>query len=309
MRMTFSHLLHSFAGFAATPTAAIVTPWYFVDPAVIRIAIVFLLSLILLGVAVAIFQHSIKAKRKQGDASESQLLQTLEQAIEEGRASLDPSLDLNVAASPVARQETRSPLAELAQQFDKALPEPLPEPNTDAKIDAKTEHNQFTPSALTQSALNETNPANGTGFAYTPPPNPAREKTAPVSLPRLSELRGMRFSQALRELDRAKRSAPANAGPSSINSSLNDALADRYNDAHHDALNDPNDDPINDPVNEALLTAIAPFEPMFVARASAPRGAERCNRDAPKRRGSNKRQQHPRAVTASVFPCEAGAAR
>jgi hypothetical protein len=227
MRMTFSHLLHGFAGFAAT----VATPWYSAGPGLIRNAIVLLLSFILLGVAVAVFQRSIKEKGKQvpkqGHAAESQLLQTLEQAIEEGRASID----LDVAASPNTHEETPSPLAEIALQFDKALPEPKTEP--------KTEHGQSPRPAPG---------ANGNGIAH-PPANPAREETARVSLPRLSELRGMRFSQALRELDKAKRSAPPNAGPVSLNSSLNDAL--------------------NDPVNETLMNAIAPFEPMFAATASA----------------------------------------
>jgi hypothetical protein len=185
------------------------------------------------------------------------MFQTLEQAIEEGRASLD----LGVEAPPIRHEETPSPLAELALQFDNALPEP----KIDTKTGPKTEHDQ-----IAQSALNGANGTNDNEFAQ-PPPNPARPETAHVetarvSLPRLSELRGMRFSQALRELDKAKRTAPANAGPLSFNMSLNDALADRHDDTPNEALNDL----FNDPINETLMSAIAPFEPMFAPTASGP---------------------------------------
>src|ERR1700722_14160080 len=255
MGMTFSHLLAGFAGFTAT----VATPWYAADPSLIPIAIFLLLGLILAGVYVAIFQRSInkKAKQvpKQSQPSESQMFQTLEHAIEEGRGSLD----LDVAAAPSAHEEISSPLAELALQFDKALPEPKPNP----KIDPKTQHDQ-----IAQSALNGANGANENEIAH-PPPNPAREATTHVSLPRLSELRGMRFSQALRELDKAKRTAPANAGPNLFNGSpsrsLNDALADRHDDPPNEALNDL----FNDPINEALMSAIDTFEPMFAPTASA----------------------------------------
>jgi hypothetical protein len=266
MGMTFSHLLAGFAGFTAT----VATAWYAADPSLIPIAIFLLLGLILAGVYVAIFQRSIsknaKQISKQSQPSELQMFQTLEHAIEEGRGSLD----LDVAASPSAHEQVPSPLAELALQFDKALPEPKPEPNFESKpnpkIDPKTEHDHIPQSAL--NGANSTNDNNGTndnGIAH-PPPNPAREATAHVSLPRLSELRGMRFSQALRELDKAKRTAPANVGPVSPNRSLNDALADRHDDSPNEALNDL----FNDPINEALMSAIAPFEPMFAPTASAP---------------------------------------
>lgn len=274
MEMTFSHLLPGFAGFAAT----VVTPWYSADPGSIRNSIVLILSFVLLVLAIVFFLRSLKEKgkqvSKQSQATESQMFQTLELAIEEGRTSLDldadhnadPDTHLDVAASPNTHQEIPSPLAELALQFDKALPEP--------NIDAKTQHVQ-----IAQSDLNGANGTNGKVFAH-PPPNPARPETAHVetanvetaraSLPRLSELRGMRFSQALRELDRAKRSAPPNDGPNplsvSLNSSINDALADRHNDMPDGAL----DDPINDGINEALMSVIAPFEAMFAPTASAP---------------------------------------
>jgi hypothetical protein len=255
MGITFSHSLAGFAGFAAT----VVSPSSSADSSSIRTSIVLLLSFILLGVATVVFQRFIGEKGKQGPkrglATESQMLQTLEHAIEEGRAGLD----LDVAAPPNTHEEISSPPALLASQFDKALPEPKPEP--------KTEHSQIAQSAL--NGTNGNNGNNGNGFAHQPP-NPARAGTAHVSLPRLSELRGMRFSQALRELDKAKRSAPANAGLNllngSLDSSLNDAVADEHNDKPDGAL----DDPIDDPINETLMSAIAPFEAMFASTASAP---------------------------------------
>jgi|GEM_PF-2843580 len=251
MGITFSHLLPGFTRVAAT----VVAQWYPAGSGAIRNAIVLLLSFILLGVAVAVFLRFIKQKGKQlpqkGRAKVSQMLQTLEQAIEEGHTSLD----LDVAASPNTHEEIPSPLADLALQFDKALPKP------------KTKQDEIAQSAL--NGANGTNHTNGNVFAH-PPANSARESTAPVSLPRLSELRGMRFSQALRELDKAKRSAPLSAGPhpinGSINLSLNDALADRHDDTPNEALNDL----FNDPINATLMSAIAPFEPMFAPKASAP---------------------------------------
>jgi len=262
MGMTFGHLLAGFAGFTAT----VATPWYAADPSLIPIAFVLLLGLILSCVSVAIFQHSINKKgkqvRKPSEPTESEMFQTLEQAIEDGRASLD----LDVAAPPGTPAETPSPLAELAQQFDKALPEPRPEP----QLEPMPAHDQ-----IAQSVFNGSNGTNQNEIVH-PPPNPARpgtaahEETARVSLPRLSELRGMRFSQALRELDKAKRSAPLSAGPNSLNASfnrsLNDALADRHDDTPNEALNDL----FNDPINETLMNAIAPFEPIFAPSASAP---------------------------------------
>ncbi len=154
------------------------------------------------------------------------------------------------------------------------------EPKPVPKTDSKSEHDQIAqPALIGANGTNGSNGANGNGFAHPQPPNPARPETAHVetsrvSLPRLSELRGMGFSQALRELDRAKRTAPANPGLNllngSLNSSLNDALDDRQNGALADRHNDPLDDALNDPISEALLSAIAPFEPMFAPAASAP---------------------------------------
>lgn len=225
-------------------------------------AVGFVLNRVRLATADPEFRRSIremgKQLRKQGHATDWQMLRTLEQAIEEGRASLD----LDVAASPIrpaekppeaiapsvpvfdefshankpvptnetepagpaavhgiqlvprslpeptnqTHEEIPLSLAEIAPQLDRVLPEPKAEPN-EAPLAA--------PSSLN---------GNGTSFE---PANPVPEKTARVSLPRLSDLRGMLFSQALRELDLARRPAPPSTGI------------------------------------ESLMSAIAPFEPMF----------------------------------------------
>ena len=198
------------------------------------------------------------------------MFQTLEHAIEEGRASLA----LDVAAPPITHEEIPSPLAELALQFDKALPEPLPEPkpepNHPTRIPTKTGTARSRNRLSTKQYSTDGTRIRAPAAEPRSPRNGALE-TARVSLPRLSELRGMRFSQALRELDRAKRTAPANASTVSLNRSLNDAVADRHDDTPNEALNDL----FNDPINETLMSAIAPFEPMFASAASSPEAQNR----------------------------------
>lgn len=225
-------------------------------------AVGFVLNRVRLAKADPEFRRSIKEMgkqlRKQGQATDWEMLQTLEQAIEVGRSSLD----LDVAASPnqpaarppegiaatvplfdgsfqAARpmpanqaeptvpatahgiqlvprslpepahrtqEEMPLALAEIASQFDRVLPE------------SKPERDQSPPAA--PSAPN----SNGPGHQHA---KPAPEKTTRLSLPRLSELRGMRFSQAIRDLDLAKHHASPSAGL------------------------------------ETLMSAVAPFESMF----------------------------------------------
>lgn len=220
-------------------------------------AVGFVLNRVRLATADPEFRRSIremgKRQRKQDHATNSQMLQTLEQAIEQGRASLDldvatslnrpvenppenvaanvPQFDESfrtgnpLAASPAPlnsirglqlvsrsqteptnqeREEIPLPLAEIASQFDQLPPEPKAE-RTGAPFAVPSGPNSTTHD----------------------PAKPAWEKTARASLPRLSELRGMRFSQALRELDHARRPASTSSGI------------------------------------ETLMSAIAPFESMF----------------------------------------------
>ena len=225
-------------------------------------AVGFVLNRVRLSAADPEFRRSIKEMgkriRKQGHAPDLQMLQTLEQAIEEGRTSLD----LDDAASPnrlaekppekiaasaplfsdsfqadgpvpakqtepssparvhglqlvprslaepanQTHQEIPSPLAEIASQFDQLHPEPRTEPN----------HAPPAPASGPNS--------NGASYG---PATPAPEKATRLSLPRLSELRGMRFSQALRGLDHARHPESPSTGV------------------------------------DALMSAIAPFEAMF----------------------------------------------
>lgn len=225
-------------------------------------AVGFVLNRVRLATADPEFRRSIKEMgkqiRKQGNAPELQMLQTLEQAIEEGRASLDlddaasrnrpaeqapekiaksvPQFNEGFQADrPVTAKETEpssavpvrglqlvsrsqpepakqaheqipSPLDEIASQFDQLHPEPKGEPIQAPPAPARA--------------------ASSKGTSHDPA-NPAPEKTTRLSLPRLSELRGMRFSQAIRELDHAKHPGSPSTGI------------------------------------EALMSAIAPFEPMF----------------------------------------------
>ena len=230
-------------------------------------AVGFVLNRVRLAVADPEFRRSIREMggrlRKQGHVTDSQMLQTLEQAIEMGRASLD----LNDAASPnrlaekppekIAKNaplfnegfqasgpvpakpsEPSSPapvrglqlvprsLPQPANQMRKQIP--LPPAEIASQVDQahqepRDEHSQVPLAASTGPNVN------GTSYE---PANPAPEKTARVSLPRLSELRGMRFSQALRDLNRAKHPA----SPTDI---------------------------------ETLMSAIAPFEPVFARSETA----------------------------------------
>ncbi len=225
-------------------------------------AVGFVLNRVRLAVADPEFRRSIREMggrlRKQGQVADSQMLQTLEQAIEMGRASLDLDLPISpcqpaaklpgkiaknaalfneilqadgpgathhfesgrpnavsglqlvprshTKSANQAREEIPMPLAEIASQVDRLPPEPKAERN--------------------QAPLPAASGPNGNGTT-SELANPVSEKTARVALPRLSELRSMRFSQALRDLDRAKHPASSSAGL------------------------------------EMLMSAIAPFEPMF----------------------------------------------
>lgn len=225
-------------------------------------AVGFVLNRVRLATADPEFRRSIREKGKQlckqGQFTDWQMLQTLEQAIEKGRASLD----LDVATSP--SQAAARPLEKIsptASLFDGSFPpdRSVPPKQADVSEPASVQgirlvpHSRPAPAnqlgeeilspvadiasqfdqvpAEQNAEVNQTPIAahsgtNGNATGHEPA-NPSRQKAAHVSLPRLSDLRSMRFSQALRELDLARH-------PASPSSSI-----------------------------ELLMSAIAPFEPMF----------------------------------------------
>jgi len=225
-------------------------------------AVGFVLNRVRLAMADPEFRRSIremgKQLRKQGQATDWQMLRTLEQAIEEGRASLD----LDVAASPIRLTEKpQEKTAEGAPPYDeffnanrpaptnqaepvgpaavhgiqlvpRSLPGPANQTPEEIPLSLTEIESQFDQVLPEPKAENNEAPLaapsgpNGNGTSYEPV-NPVPEKTAHISLPRLSDLRGMRFSQALKELDLARHPVSPSVGI------------------------------------EMLMSAIAPFEPMF----------------------------------------------
>jgi hypothetical protein len=200
MSQTFAQFVpanaHGFLG-----AAAAAAPWYPVNSIDIRNALVILLAFVVLVAVIAVVVHKAhqpvsivpkaldpatgheleKQLRGPAQSTDSQMLQTLEQAIEQGVTNLD----FDVTSSP--NQPSVNQQEKIAAQSTEAL-----------KADSPAATHRAGPAATTH-----------------------------VSLPRLSELRGMRFTQAIRELDIARRQAS----------------------------------PSND--NEKLMSAIAPFESMF----------------------------------------------
>jgi hypothetical protein len=283
MGMTFSHLLPGIAKFAA----AAVTPWFSVDSAFFRNAIVLLLAFIFLGAAVAViirkarpstsdpaFRPSVKAIKRRaksrGQSTDWNMLQTLQLAIDEGSASLEfdiagphqPAANLSALSPAKANPPAETWQPAEARHIDKVaaadssnatlpgappLPSALPEfelPPPVAPESAQKMHRE-TPSPWDETASSlmaafagpETghesrpltrsiaenakeaaqrsaqNSAGNPESIHAQYPVPAPAENAPLALPRLSELRGMCFSQALRELDRAKRPAQPTPGP------------------------------------------------------------------------------------------------
>lgn len=234
-------------------------------------AVGFVLNRVRLATADPEFRRSIremgKQLRKQGQATDWQMLRTLEQAIEEGRASLD----LDMAAGPILPAEkplekfaaSVSPSGEFSaanttvpanpselavpaemhgiQLVKRSLAEPMNQQEEIPLPTAEVAPQFRVAEPMTQQNEAQLAAAGGTfggGTSYEPAnpmPNAvlAPEKTTHVTLPRLSDLRGMRFSQAIRELDHAKRPASPSSGI------------------------------------EMLMNAIAPFEPMFTRMEAA----------------------------------------
>ena len=224
-------------------------------------AVGFVLNRVQLATADPAFRRSIKEMSRhltrQGPSTDAQMLQTLQQAIEEGSASLDldpgaqiqlaanPSAEIVMGAAPTGKVVQPEPALPVAFQQPDLLPNSVPEP-------VKRIHEEI-PSPWAQMAsqfdaalpLPETercqNPQTarnrGSGSAHgQEPAKSVPRQTTHLTLPRLSELRGMCFSQALRELDQTRRPAQPSAGV------------------------------------ETLMSAIAPFETLFTQMDSAQNG-------------------------------------
>jgi hypothetical protein len=259
MGTTFSHLLPGIAKFAA----AAVTPWYSVDSILIRNAVILLLSFVILGAAIAIIARKVRPStadsafrrpvKSQGQSADWQMLQTLEQAIDEGSANLDfdiagpiadpdqPAVNLPAlipAEAPqidkVVAADSSSPWDETASSLMAAFAEPETGHESRPLTRSISEDAKDTAQKSTQNSARNSEPYHAQDPAAAP------EENAPLALPRLSELRGMCFSQALRELDRAKR--PAQPTPGSTTNPT--------------------------PEIDVLLRAIAPFESLIMQMES-----------------------------------------
>jgi hypothetical protein len=247
-------------------------------------AVGFVLNRIRLATADAAFRRSIKEMnrhlRTRGQSTDWQMLQTLQNAIEEGSASLDldaaplnrpaanppASIAMNAAPLEAAKFELAAPpdAPAATHQALPALPAPPREP--ERAQDSVPEPAHQTPQDQTpqdQTPQQPSLPWNETAArltamldrksAHAPASQKPRDSesetgpeqdapqsapvgTAHVTLPRLSELRGMNFTQAIRDLDSAKRPAPLSAGV------------------------------------DVLMNAIAPFETLFTKSDSAQNG-------------------------------------
>lgn len=229
-------------------------------------AVGFVLNRVRLATADAAFRHSIKEMsrnlRTQGQSTDWQMLQTLQHAIEEGRASLD--LDAGTPKRPAANPPATiaidaAPLEFVAppvatHQATPAMPAPPREPERTldsapqppdqtpqrtlslwdetasrfaSMFETETAHDRA--SQMSSNNESETGPAQETQ-------QPAPREASRPALPRLSELRGMNFTQALRDLDSIRHHAPPSDGV------------------------------------DVLMNAIAPFETLFTNFDSAQNG-------------------------------------
>ncbi len=208
--------------------------------------------------------------------------QTLQLAIDEGSASLDFDIVGPVAKTPqidkVVSADTSQAIYPTTSVSSAAIPESELAPAV--VPDFATKMHQETPSPWDETASSLMAAFSGPETGHEPrpltrsigevatesapksaqnsarksepydaqDPAPVPEVNAPLALPRLSELRGMCFSQALRELDRAKRSSQSTPG----------------------ATTDPTPGltPGSTPEIDALLRAIAPFESLIMQMES-----------------------------------------
>ena len=255
-------------------------------------AVGFVLNRIRLATADAAFRRSIKEMdrhlRTQGQSADWQTLQTLQHAIQEGSASLDlnaalpnqpvANLSATIATDTAPINEIAHPNAPAAtHQATPALPAPprqheraldsVPEPadqmpqvtsspwdETASRFAAmlKPETAQAPASQTSRNSESEIGPAQEAAQS-------APEETSRLTLPRLSELRGMNFTQALRDLDLAKRPAQPSAGVDVLMSAIApfETLFTRFDSAQN---NVPSEAPHMDPL-AAMQTSIPFPEP------------------------------------------------
>jgi hypothetical protein len=255
-------------------------------------AVGFVLNRIRLATADAAFRRSIKEMnrhlRTQGQSADGQMLQTLQHAIQEGSASLDlnaalpnhPAANLSATIAtntapineiahpnaPVATHQATPPLPAPPRQPERALdsvPEPAdqmpqvtssPWDETASHFAAmlKPETAQAPASQTSRNSESEIGPAQEAAQS-------APEETSRLTLPRLSELRGMNFTQALRDLELAKRAAQPSAGVDVLMSAIApfETLFTRFDSAQN---NVPSEAPQMDPP-AALQTSIPFPEP------------------------------------------------
>jgi hypothetical protein len=168
------------------------------------------------------------------------------------KADTQQAIHLSEPALSAALPELELPphaVQESAQEMQQETPLPWDETASNlmaAFADPETGHESRPQTRSISEAAEDTaqkstlNSARNSEPYHAQHPAPAPEEKAPLALPRLSELRGMCFSQALRELDRAKR--PAQPTPGSTTG--------------------PN------PEIDVLLRAIAPFESLIMQMES-----------------------------------------
>jgi len=179
--------------------------------------------------------------------SDQRMLRTLRFAVESGRASLEPESAIagQTAAYPGAKAMPPAAGAEQATQVIVAEPEPEEEP----PVSSLRQESQPPPRgaalppgeipwglienpALSDTALTRPQPprteagqpafsASGGSELAQETAKPEMEPSPHVKLPRLSELRGMHFSDGLKELEQARRSEP----PSTETGLLMNAIA------------------------------------------------------------------------------------
>jgi len=173
----------------------------------------------------------------KNSASDQRMLRTLRFAVESGRASLEPESAIAGQSAAYPRAETMPPAAGAGQAIQVAVAEPEPQeeppvsslrqeselPQGDAALPPDEIPWGFIENpARSDTALSRPRPprteawqpafsASGGSELTQETAKPEMEPSPHVKLPRLSELRGMHFSDGLKELDQARHLGPPSA--------------------------------------------------------------------------------------------------